>query len=75
MAELENVDENSPQAELQIESIIDDEIVIVETVNENVYSYINNIVNKYGICHLIINLKIILKEYIVTILLYDNTKF
>ena len=75
MAELENVDENSPQAELQIESIIDDEIVIVETVNENVYSYINNIVNKYGICNLIINLKIILKEYIVTILLYDNTKF
>lgn len=67
MAELE--------AELQIESIIDDEIVIVETVNENVYSYINNIVNKYGICNLIINLKIILKEYIVTILLYDNTKF
>ena len=62
-------------AELQIESIIDDEIVIVETVNENVYSYINNIVNKYGICNLIINLKIILKEYIVTILLYDNTKF
>lgn len=67
MAELE--------AELQIESIIDDEIVIVETVNENVYSYINNIVNKYGICNLIINLKIILKEYIVTILLSDNTKF
>ena len=75
MAELGNVDENSPEAELQIESIIDDEIVIVETVNENVYSYINNIVNKYGICNLIINLKIILKEYIVTILLYDNTKF
>ena len=69
------MDENSPEAELQIESIIDDEIVIVETVNENVYSYINNIVNKYGICNLIINLKIILKEYIVTILLYDNTKF
>ena len=62
-------------AELQIESIIDDEIVIVETVNENVYSYINNLVHKYGICNLIINLKIILKEYIVTILLYDNTKF
>ena len=67
MAELE--------AELQIESIIDDEIVIVETVNENVYSYINNIVNKYGICNLIINLKIILKEFTLTILLYDNTKF
>ena len=67
MAELE--------AELQIESIIDDEIVIVETVNENVYSYINNIVNKYGICNLIINLKIILEEFTLTILLYDNTKF
>ena len=62
-------------AELQIESIIDDEIVIVETVNENVYSYINNIVNKYGICNLIINLKIILEEFTLTILLYDNTKF
>lgn len=67
MAELE--------AELQIESIIDDEIVIVETVNENVYSYINNIVNTYGICNLIINLKIILEEFTLTILLYDNTKF
>ena len=67
MAELE--------AELQIESIIDDEIVIVETVHENVYSYINNIVNKYGICNLIINLKIILEEFPLTILLYDNTKF
>ena len=67
MAELE--------AELQIESIIDDEIVILETVNENVYSYINNIVNTYGICNLIINLKIILEEFTLTILLYDNTKF
>ena len=57
---------------LEVKSIIDDEIVISEFVDDDVYEYVNNIVSKYSIMSLVIYLKITVNDLIIEIKIYDN---
>ena len=57
---------------LEVKSIIDDEIVISEFVDDDVYEYVNNIVSKYSIMSLVIYLEITVDDLIIEIKIYDN---
>ena len=56
-----------------IESLIDNEIVIVETVNDNVYEYVKKIVEKYGLMPLRVVMRITGKDWFVEVELYNNS--
>ena len=55
-----------------IESLIDNEIVIVETVDDNVYEYVKSVVEKYGLMPLKIVMRITGKDWFVEVELYNN---
>ena len=56
-----------------IESTVDNEIVIVETVDGNVYEYVKKIVEKYGLMPLKIVMRITGKDWFVEVELYNNS--
>ena len=56
-----------------IESTIDNEIVIVETVDDNVYDYVKKIVEKYGLMPLRVVMRITGKDWFVEVELYNNS--
>ena len=58
-----------------IESLIDNEIVIVETVDDNIYDYIKSMVEKYGLMPLRVVMRITGKDWFVEVELYNNSSF
>ena len=56
-----------------IESTVDNEIVIVETVDDNVYGYIKSMVEKYGLMPLRVVMRITGKDWFVEVELYNNS--
>ena len=58
---------------LEVKSIIDSEIVITEQVDDNLYEYINNIVQKYSLMSLVIYLNLNIAGLSIEIKFYDNT--
>ena len=56
-----------------IESTVDNEIVIVETVDDNVYEYVKKIVEKYGLMPLRVVMRITGKDLFVEVELYNNS--
>ena len=58
---------------VKIESTVDNEIVIVETVDDNVYKYVKSIVEKYGLMPLRIVMRITGKDWFVEVEIYNNS--
>ena len=56
-----------------IESTVDNEIVIVETVDDNVYEYAKSMVEKYGLMPLRVVMRITGKEWFVEVEMYNNS--
>ena len=56
-----------------VSSIVDHEIVINEKVDDQLYDYINNIVNKYSLMPLKITISIFVDDYNIEVKVYDNT--
>ena len=56
-----------------IESTVDNEIVIVETADDNVYDYTKSIVEKYGLMPLRVVMRITGKDWFVEVELYNNS--
>lgn len=59
-------------AYINVLSIIDDDIVINETVNDDVYKYVDKIVKAYCILPLTIYLQLTLFDNIIYIKMFDN---
>ena len=58
---------------VNIESTIDNEIVIIERVRDKVYDYVHNIVEKYSLMPLRIVMKIAGADWFLEVELYDNS--
>ena len=56
-----------------IESTIDKEIIIVEKVENKVYDYVHNIIEKYSLMPLRIVMKITGPDWFLEVELYDNS--
>ena len=57
-----------------IESTIDKEIIIVERVDDKVYDYVHNIVEKYSLMPLRIVMRITGADWFLEVELYDNSE-
>ena len=55
-----------------IESTVDNEIVIIETVEDNVYDYLKKIVEKYSLLPLRVVMKITGQGWFIEVELYNN---
>ena len=58
---------------VNIESTIDNEIVIVERVEDKVYDYVHKIVEKYSLMSLRIVMRITGADWFLEVELYDNS--
>ena len=57
---------------INILSLIDFDIIINEKVNDDVYGYIKNIVEKYGDNYIVIYLQLIISDNIIFIKVYEK---
>ena len=57
---------------INVLSLIDFDIIINEKVNDDVYGYIKNIVEKYGDNYIVIYLQLIISDNIIFIKVYEK---